>query len=530
MGDTEVAADLLLQFSMKGISARHELSTVLYNSITSVVSSEKIRAVQINPNVKWPQNVVIECADTESKSLLLETGLEIYGTPVELNEGGTGSEKVFIKGAPLDMPNHVIIQELRNYGDYISMRPQSYYAGKVKTDWSNGTRIAFLRNVKSALPPTITCEFNGYQRKITINHDGQTQFECRWCKEHIQRNTKHECQMKPSPRGCFNCKATDHLNADCPHPRSCTECGSTSHIAKSCPRRLRGGQQTSHISGPSVARGPRRTFTLGEVPVAPPRSRGKKRRIQISGEMPNVQEEDPTSNSAPVDTGARDRVFSTRESLNESIQNQAHGDLFAKGSVKCVLLGTSNCHELPLGGDDALELTVDHVVQGGLKICQGSNKLSSDMTPAQLIEKTAAVIHLGAPDFPVDSNEDIDRLYLQYVDLLVDVGLQCPNARIFVSSVPPRRGSLKTKVNRDIKRMNSRLRELADEDDKMTFVNNDRFLTDGQVTLVPLYDDREEDDIHLSLQGKVQLASYLFDFIKNDFFRDRLASDMEARV
>ena len=41
--------------------------------------------------------------------------------------------------------------------------------------------------------------------------------------------------------------------------------------------------------------------------------------------------------------------------------------------------------------------------------------------------------HNGAPDFPVVSNEEIDRLYLEYVDLCVDVGLKCPNARIFVS-------------------------------------------------------------------------------------------------
>ena len=542
-------SDLLLQFSMRGISTQNDLplSTAIYNSITAVVSSEKIKAVQINPSEKWPQNVVIACADLESKRLLEETGLELYGTPVELNEGGIGAEKIFIKGAPLDMPNHVIIQELRKFGDYIAMRSQAYYAGKTKTDWNNGTRVAFLRNVKNALPPTLLCEFNGYQRKIAINHEGQTLFECRWCKKHIPRTIQHTCEKKPEKRGCFNCKAVDHLNADCPHPRSCTECSSTSHIAKNCPRRLRGGQQTSERPqpGPNVAEGTRRNFTLGEfLEAAPPRPqrpprpsrpptfpRGKKRRIQLSGGTPPINEEgDTTANSAPEGSGARDRVFSARESLNESIQNQAHGDLFTQGSVDCVLVGTSNCHGLPLRGDDGLELRVDHVVQGGLKINQGSNKLASDVAPAQLLEKTAVILHLGGPDFPVDTNSDIDRLYTQYVDLAVDVSIRCPNARIFISSIPPRKGSLKTKINRDIKRMNSRLSQLADQEEKITFVNNDRFLTDGQVTIAPLYEDKEEDDIHLSLQGKIQLANYLFDFVKNDFYKDRLASDMEARV
>ena len=68
------AENLLLQFSMKGISARNELTKNIYNSITSVVSSVKVKAVQINPSEKWPQNVVIQCADLESKTLLLQTG------------------------------------------------------------------------------------------------------------------------------------------------------------------------------------------------------------------------------------------------------------------------------------------------------------------------------------------------------------------------------------------------------------------------------------------------------------------------
>ena len=127
--------------------------------------------------------------------------------------------------------------------------------------------------------------------------------------------------------------------------------------------------------------------------------------------------------------------------------------MFTKGHVKCVVLGTSNCHELPLRGDDAVALSVDLVVQGGLKISDGSNKLSGDIAPAQLLEKTAAIIHLGAPEFPVDSNDEIDRLFAQYVDLCVDVGLKCPNARIFVSSIPPRKGALRAKINRDIHRL-----------------------------------------------------------------------------
>ena len=531
--DADATASLLLQFSMKGISARNELTKTIYNSITSVVSCEKIKAVQINPSEKWPQNVVIQCADSESKTLLLQNGIVLYGNPVELAEGGTGTEKVSIKGAPLDFPNHVIIKELRKFGEYISIRPKPFYAGREKTEWSNGTRIAYLRNVKKALPPTIMCEFNGFQRKVSISHDGQTLFECRWCKEHILRTEKHECQKK-TVRACFNCKATDHVQADCPHPLTCHECSSTGHIAKNCPRRLKGGQQDARSKpGSGATKGPRPFFTLGEVPLAPPRNRSKKRRINVSGseEMPTLEEEGAVSNSTPTNIGARDRTYSNRESLNASIQKQANDDLFEKGSVNLVAIGTSNFHELPLHGDDALELNVDMVVQGGLKITEASDKLSSDIPPAKLLGMTAVILHVGGPDFPVEDNADIERHYVNYVDTAVDVSLKCPNARLYLSGILPRKGSLRSKENRDIMRMNKKIRGLGNDEERMTYVNNDCFLTDGQNTLPELYSDKEGDDIHLSRQGKVQLASYLLDFIKNDYYQAKMNSvSAESRL
>ena len=527
----------LLQFQVRGLEIKNDLTEQLYHAITSCVPCEKIKAVQITPSIKWPQNVVIQCADAETKKTLIDNGLHLYGQPVELNEGGMGSQKITIRGAPLDLPNHVITEEMKKYGEFINITTQRFYAGKTKTAWGNGTRVCFLRNVKNALPPTLVLEYNGYQRKITVHHEGQTQYECRWCKNHLPKDTQHICMRKPvNVKSCFNCKATDHINVNCPHPRSCNICKVVGHMAKDCPSNR--NQQTGGVQPGS---NPRQNITLGAVPLAPPRDRSKRKRINTGGAAESsvtatIQEGDATPGpSAPANTGTRPRTYSNRVSLNESIQNQTHEDeVIIKEVVSCAVLGASNCVGLPLKGDDAVDLNIEYAVQGGLKIEESSSKLSSDISPHNLLEKKAVIINVGSTNFPLTQEESVEGLYAAYTDLVMDVGLKCPNARIFISSIPPRKGSLTAKINRDIKRLNNKLKEMAEgegEQPKMiTFVNNDAFLTDGQVTIADLYDPRNSDDIHLSPKGKSQLANYLFDHIKNDIYREKLASDWSLNV
>ena len=502
------ASELLLQFSLRGLDTNN-LNENLYKSITDVVSPDKICAVQITPSDKWPQGVVIQCVDQETKSKIIQTGLTLNGSPVELNEGGIGTKKIIVRGAPLDMPNHVIIDEMKKYGDYVGIKSQSFYAGRVKTGWSNGTRMVFLRGVREALPPVLKLSYNGFDIKVTLSYEGLSKYECKWCKIHIERNSDHRCAKKPV-RSCFNCKSTDHVNAECPHPKACRICQSTSHMAKDC----RLSVQPVQIGDQQLPMPNDEQFP----PLVPPRT--KRKRVNTAGaSMSNA------NTSSPLTTDA---------SLNESIRNQTHGAMFGAEKLDCVVLGTSNCTNLPLKGDDAVELNVDLVVQGGLKIGEASNKLSSDIPPASLLAKNAAVLHVGSTDFPVSGDGDIDVLYTSYVDLVVDVGLKCPNAKIYISSIPPRKGSLNAKINRDIKKMNERLEKLekSEHGSKITYVNNDVLLTDNLVTLASLYDLREWDDIHLSSEGKSQLANYLFDHMKNDLFREKLqlTSDWEENV
>ena len=169
------------------------------------------------------------------------------------------------------------------------------------------------------------------------------------------------------------------------------------------------------------------------------------------------------------------------------------------------------------------------LVQGGLKINQASDKLD-ELATEELKDKTAVIVHVGSCDFSVEDNKDIQNMYMRYTELVANVLEQCPNARVYVSGIPPRKGTLRDKVNRDIRRMNLKLERLAEEEENISFINNNVYLTDDSVTIDELYIDRDDDIIHINNEGKTRMASFMFDAIKNDHYRERLSSDWKVSV
>ena len=90
---------------------------------------------------------------------------------------------------------------------------------------------------------------------------------------------------------------------------------------------------------------------------------------------------------------------------------------------------------------------------------------------------------------------------------------------VYISSIPPRRGDLTVKVNRDIRRLNRKLEVLSKAEHGLSFVNNWVFLTDEKTTLPGIYSSKPEDDIHLESDGKQRIACAILDSLKNDCYR-----------
>ena len=485
---TDSDSDLICQFSLAGLPVDDKLPALIRQGLCDSVGADKISIVQLKPR-KWARNAIIKCVDVTTKQKLLCDGIRIGDRKFDFLDGGSGSMRISVDDAPLDMPHSVISDALSRYGSVSGYRDQSFYVGEERTDWFSGTRVFFMKQVKETIPPTMDIVFNGFTEKISIRYDGQSLYECRFCNQHVERGS-HSCDKKPVKR-CFNCDSPDHMNFQCKKAKLCRKCSSPNHLARDCKSNEAALRQKPRTN---VRRPPK--ITLGELPVAPPRKRKRNSTAQSSGE--SVRAGPAGETSGPADTnpvgpggaaagpvGPRAQMSPSPESVIDSAADhiQEINHQLEVCRVKGILMGDSNSYNLPLNGDDDLQLHLHKITLGGLKIKEAQIKFEDLPDDVGLAEKTAVVTHVGSCNFPLAYGCDVKQLYNDYVQLLETVNRKCPNARVYISGIPPRRGDLTTKVNRDIRRLNRLLESLADSEDELTFINNWIFLSDEKFTL-----------------------------------------------
>ena len=122
--------------------------------------------------------------------------------------------------------------------------------------------------------------------------------------------------------------------------------------------------------------------------------------VQIDGRS-NTQSEAEMDNSVVIpNTSDSDPNASTVH--HESQELDAHGSDDASESralLNAIIIGTSNCRNLPLQGDDQLCLNIELLSQGDLSIEDAHEKLEE--VSKDFLEKCdAIVIHVGPCDFP----------------------------------------------------------------------------------------------------------------------------------
>ena len=72
---------------------------------------------------------------------------------------------------------------------------------------------------------------------------------------------------------------------------------------------------------------------------------------------------------------------------------------------------------------------------------------------------------------------------MKYVEALTEVSIRCPNAGIFISSIPPRKGLLDSDLNVQISMFNQKLKGLAESEPNVTYVDNYAYLSDDIKTI-----------------------------------------------
>ena len=571
------------QFSLAGldISDKEKLSALIHQNISSAVGVDNVLGCMLIPR-NWPQRCILLCKDQGTLEKLLQDGLTLNGSVFEVIEGGARTKGVMVDDAPFDLPNDVIISELGKIGLVSGGVSLPFLVKKAKTSWISGTRKFYLRNLTGDIPPTITVNHEGASIKLCIRHEGQTRYECRFCKEHVTRGN-HSCEKKPVKK-CFNCGDTGHMNFNCPTGKLCHICTSPGHIARNCPRNKRPApgtrrpltedpvnpgaryvpksetaatkqpeaavplgqrgvpvQDNQKVAATAATKKPeavplgqrgapiqdgqqpgsssRKPFTFGDIPIVMKRfvKKGKRNRKRHDSGEPASADTNHVVTEAPKS--------SVGSPSATSVISEAYSRLNGKVSIDAVMMGDSNSRELSLNSDDDMDIKMMSFWEGGAHINDAQAKFEELSDNIGLSRKQAIITNVGACNFPVNSDGDIERLFSDYVELLGSINRRCPNARVYICSIPPRRGYLNCRVNTQIASLNARLESLATSEEGMTYVNNDVFLTDGVTTLPGLYTEKPEDDIHLSSEGKTRVSCAIFDHMKNDRYREIISDE-----
>ena len=492
----------MLKFATEGLNLHDKSALIsdIFKEITQTVKVTDIIGVQLIPK-QWPHHVEILCANEVTKDILLNNGLKIQNQDIKIYETGLNKVKVAIDNAPLNMDNGIIKEALCEFGKVLDIRNEYLSVGGKRVPWWNGTRHVDMSHLKCELPPTLKLHIGEKEIKVRVWHIGQTRIECRWCKEHVVKD-EHNCPKRP-PRRCFNCGSTTHQKEECVVGKVCFNCNESNHIIRNCP------------------------YVYQKETGATPETTPKKT---------NVTNSDDTDNFPPLTSPAVQQESQTSPAENEQDMDlgppcvdspdirQFDPDSMKTPTVKCLILGSSNCRNLAIPSDDDLEIQVERRTVGGLKIKGAYQEL--DDIPAEEQQKfRAVVLHVGSTDFPVETEKDFESCYKQYLENLSKISTLCPKAVILMSGILPRNDLLDTETNQQILRFNHKLKVLADEEPILIYVDNHSRFADGDQVISSMYKSSDKNKIHLNSKGKKRLAEMFQKTLKEAVYRDKLADE-----
>ena len=138
---------------------------------------------------------------------------------------------------------------------------------------------------------------------------------------------------------------------------------------------------------------------------------------------------------------------------------------------KCVLVfGDSNCRDVMTD----VPFNVERQVMGGETL------LGECTVPKANI--FAVVLQVGTCDFDPTHTNNVESIYVDYIECIHNIVAQYPGADILIWSILPRAPKGRRscdKLNAEITELNKKLCMIENEVTNITFVDNDRIISDG---------------------------------------------------
>ena len=206
---------------LKGKTEANTVVEAIHEHVTTVAGlrEDSIVLVQPMPSQFWTQKFVIYCANETTKNTLMQRGLDIFRTHVDLEEPGSGIQRIEIQNAPGSMPGNIIKDWLQQYGTIVGFDYEKYrFKSGTRTTWLTGTRVAYMKQMKGQLPPVKTLRWEAKQKDVQIRiwYFGQSDTYCRFCKQTVPK--AHKCDLAPK-KVCYGCGGEGHFIQNCTNPK-----------------------------------------------------------------------------------------------------------------------------------------------------------------------------------------------------------------------------------------------------------------------------------------------------------------------
>ena len=529
-------------------------------------------------NTGWArEKVLIYCADEDIRNILRQQGLELFGSPIDLDLPGTYVIKIEMQGVPFGVPDHLLQEWVSKYGTVSKFEKEKHRLRNGRlTKWYTGTRVAWIKMTQGDVPPIGSVTHEGNEIKFQVWYYGILHMVCRHCKEIVLKGA-HTCPQAPMRR-CHDCGSFDHIKAECPVGKSCYKCGGRDHISINCVQRLL--SVASFASFPELQKGKVQqkqtggrtadtTETGGEekeivnrpgVSGTKYQDKGKKEEVQKHDEEGSDKEssdEEEAGDEKRSEEGASHGGSASGEETSDEIDESTilkgadykEGKEEVKGSdsldlhlsggsdmdwsteERVVLIGASNSMGLEAHIEDNSKesVKVTNLSKGGKSMTEASDNIDL-ISSEQGRETDVVIINLGTCDMPKTTQGEIESCYNKFVRESEIVRQHFPKATVVLSSIIPRKGDTQERqvTNQQIHDMNRKLLQLCEENpNHMKFCDNYPYLTkseNGEMKVIEeFYDQKDQSGVHLSPAGKERLSLSLVDILEVIRERRRMA-------
>ena len=193
---------------------------------------------------------------------------------------------------------------------------------------------------------------------------------------------------------------------------------------------------------------------------------------------------------------------------------------------KCVLvIGDSNCRDVMTD----VPFNVERQVMGGTAIFDIESLLGECTVPKANV--FAVVLHVGTCDFDPTRTNNVESIYVDYIECIHSIVAQYPGADILISSILPRASKGRRsydKLNAEITELNKKLCMIENEVTNITFVDNDTIISDGAFIKQSLYNNNDRTGIHLNDRGAKALTDNLLNGLLETYYKMKLLNEYDV--